>query len=99
MPIQLSIKQPTGVDATYHVVQSIPNDFLAGSAQVVVFSYLDQPNFAAGSVRLNSQQIDVTPMLSITSAVPSGSFQQVVQNMVEQYLLTLPQFQGGTQVS
>lgn len=103
MPIQLSITQPSGAVATYHVVSGTPRALFDGTNQVVtmVNSYLSQATHAAGDPPLSQNQIDVSPMLTIAAPnPPSGAtVQQAIVGMMEQYLLTTPTFTGGTQVS
>jgi hypothetical protein len=101
MPLQLTITQETGVNATYHVVE-VGSFNLAGSKiQVTLNSYLDQPSFANGKEYLSQISLDASPVLATPAPTPTAgqTIQQAVQSILEAYLLTTPTFTGATQVS
>jgi hypothetical protein len=100
MPIQLTISQETGVNATYHVVQNGDFAFSSNRLSVTINSYLDQPSFAAGKLPLANITIDCSPIVSsIASTPPDGAtMQQVIEGIIETYLLTTQTFEGAKQV-
>lgn len=102
MPIQCSIAQPSGVVATYHVVTSIPDDFLGAKATCYVNSYLDQAHYASAPASpIVSSSNDISAVLTQVPPTPAegATVQQIITSIAEQYLLTVAPFTGGTQVS
>jgi len=96
MPISLNITQPTGAVATYHAVDTGSFSTSNGGSLIVsIDSYV-----TTGAEPLVTTKLDVTPLLaSVPPTPPTGAtVLQIVVGMIEQYLLTLPLFTGGTQV-
>ena len=97
MPLQLTISQETGVNATYHVFK----DASVVGGQAVFNSYLDQPSFAAGKLPLNTITLDVTAIFAQPAMTPpaGATLLQAVTAVIEGYALTTPTFTGATQVA
>ena len=92
MAIQLSIMQPTGATATYHVIQAV-SATNGGTAFAQVNSYVNKAAYTSQNALCN-MTVDITPMISSAIvAAPS------LWPLIEAYILTTPAFTGGTQVS
>ena len=99
MPIQFPITQPSGVTASYHVLQnSTYNNSLPPNGTVVVNSYFDKDHCPAFPI--GSENLDISPVLSSPFTNPSEvmTVAQTINDAVEKYLLMTPTFSGGTQV-
>ena len=110
MPISLNITQPTGVVATYHVING--GAFGQTSLTARVNSYLSQTTFAAGDLPVSSVQVDCSAVLGVAAPTPptGATTAQAVFGIVEGFLiaqqtpnpdgsLTNGTFYGGTIVS
>lgn len=87
MPIQLSIMQPTGVAATYHVATG--GGFGKTSLTTSINSYLSQTAYAAGSSPLMTTSIDCSAVMpSVATNPPTGAtIEQVVFGIVEGFAI------------
>ena len=102
MPIQCNVVQPTGVTATFHEVSEAQQAFNnPASGNCIVVSYLSDPRVTP-MASLATQEYDISPLLSAPTQAISASATttgQTVLSLIEQYLLTLSAFTGGTQVA
>jgi hypothetical protein len=99
MPIQLAISQPDGTVPTYHVIMRIDFDTQLPRALVQGGSWLDKAHYTAAAPQVAGFNFDVSSLLAQPAPQPSGNFGPQVVSTIEEYLLTLQQFAGGTQVA
>ena len=96
MPIQCSVTQPNGATATYHVVMNATTNYTSPpNGTCDINSYFDAAHAAdPNGVPLGSFKVDISPLVGAPLvAAPS------IKYATEIYLLSLPVFAGGTQVS
>jgi hypothetical protein len=98
MPIQCTIAQPTGVNATYHVIENGAFCLGPGTLNITINSYLDSAHIEQA---LSTMNLDISPVLTSMASTSSNdaTVKQIVQSIIEQYLLTIQTFAGGSQVS
>lgn len=98
MPIQSPFTQPDGTAPTFHVItgssisyamQTIAQGVLSGNASVTVGSWMDQAHFQDLSPQVAETNFDITSLIGTNATYL----------IIEQYLLSLPQFMGGQQIA
>jgi len=89
MSISLSIESTIGLAATYHVIQNVTLYPMDGSITVTTQGYLTQDDFNNGK----------SPVLALSASFPYSDLSAItLSSLTEVYafLVTLPQWQGGT---